>query len=162
MASGFESPKVNLTIGDGFEFMKNHREEFDVIITDSSDPVGPAASLFQETYFELMRKALKPGGIVCSQGGSFWIDVAHVKETLDACGRQFKNVSYATAVVPSYPCGNIGFVIGCLDENRKLNEPVHKFTVDEIDRLGFRYYTTDIHRGAFTLPRFAEKALGIS
>lgn len=40
MACGFDSPKMSLTIGDGFEFMKNHREEFDVIITDSSDPVG--------------------------------------------------------------------------------------------------------------------------
>ena len=40
MASGFESPKVKLTIGDGFDFMKKHREEFDVIITDSSDPIG--------------------------------------------------------------------------------------------------------------------------
>lgn len=47
MASGFESPKVKLTIGDGFEFMKNHKGEFDVIITDSSDPIGPAVSLFQ-------------------------------------------------------------------------------------------------------------------
>lgn len=40
MACGFDSPKVHLTIGDGFEFMKNHREKFDVIITDSSDPIG--------------------------------------------------------------------------------------------------------------------------
>lgn len=40
MACGFESPKMNLTIGDGFDFMKNHQNEFDVIITDSSDPIG--------------------------------------------------------------------------------------------------------------------------
>lgn len=40
MACGFDSPKMNLTIGDGFEFMKNHQAEFDVIITDSSDPIG--------------------------------------------------------------------------------------------------------------------------
>lgn len=40
MACGFDSPKVHLTIGDGFEFMKNHQAEFDVIITDSSDPIG--------------------------------------------------------------------------------------------------------------------------
>lgn len=95
MAKGFDSPKMNLTIGDGFEFMKNHKEEFDVIITDSSDPVGPAISLFQESYFELMKKALKPGGIICSQGSNFWIDGGHVKETVDACGQHFKNVSYA-------------------------------------------------------------------
>lgn len=43
MASGFDSPKVHLTIGDGFEFMKNHREAFDVIITDSSDPIGQSS-----------------------------------------------------------------------------------------------------------------------
>lgn len=181
MACGFDSPKVNLTIGDGFEFMKNHRESFDVIITDSSDPigkntlrmilkldfafmlivVGPAVSLFQESYFELMRKALKPGGIICSQGSSFWIDQNHVGETIEACRRQFKNTSYATAMVPSYPCGSIGFVIGCLEEKCKLNEPVQRYTTSEVDSLGFRYYTSDVHKAAFVLPRFAEKALGL-
>lgn len=95
MSSGFDSPKMNLTIGDGFEFMKNHKEEFDVIITDSSDPVGPAVSLFQDSYFELMKRALKPGGIICSQGSNFWIDVKHVKDTIDACKLAFKNTSYA-------------------------------------------------------------------
>lgn len=95
MACGFDSPKMNLTIGDGFEFMKNHKQEFDVIITDSSDPIGPAVSLFQEPYFQLMKNALKPGGIICSQGSSFWIDAKHVKETIDACSQHFKNVSYA-------------------------------------------------------------------
>lgn len=98
MSSGFESPKINLAIGDGFEFMKNHKEEFDVIITDSSDPVGPAVSLFQESYFELMKKALKPGGIICSQGSNFWIDVKHVKDTIDACKLSFKNTSYAMVI----------------------------------------------------------------
>lgn len=68
MACGFDSPKVTLTVGDGFEFMKQHTGQFDVIITDSSDPVGPAESLFQESYFVLMKQALKPNGIICSQG----------------------------------------------------------------------------------------------
>lgn len=40
MSVGFSNPKLTLNIGDGFEFMKNHTDEFDVIITDSSDPVG--------------------------------------------------------------------------------------------------------------------------
>lgn len=116
MACGFDSPKLQLTIGDGFEFMKNHNGEFDVIITDSSDPIGPAVSLFQESYFELMKKALRPGGIVCSQGGTFYTDLKHVKDTMDSCRRQFSNVSLATTNVPSYPCGNISFVMGSLNE----------------------------------------------
>lgn len=119
---------------------------------------GPAVSLFQESYFELMKKALRPGGIVCSQGSSVWIDLNHVKETIDACARQFPNVTYATALVPSYPCGSIGFVMGCLDVNRKLSEPVHHYSTDEVDSLGFRYYTTEVHKASFVLPRFASKA----
>lgn len=47
-----------------------------------------------------MKKALRPGGIVCSQGSSFWIELNHVKETIDACGKHFKNTRYAVAAVP--------------------------------------------------------------
>lgn len=52
MACGFESPKIKLTIGDGFEFMKNHQNQFDVIITDSSDPFpdSPATNLFKVKF----------------------------------------------------------------------------------------------------------------
>lgn len=96
MAQGFFSPKLTLHVGDGFEFMKQNQEAFDVIITDSSDPVGecdfliyhfhgnfiagspklsslflfigPAESLFKESYYQLMKAALRNGGILCSQG----------------------------------------------------------------------------------------------
>lgn len=159
MACGFDSPKMNLTIGDGFEYMKNRVGEFDVIITDSSDPIGPAVSLFQESYFSLMKQALKPGGIVCSQGGTIWTELDHVKSTLDHCRSQFSVANYAVAAVPSYPNGQIGFVIGSMDPSSKLKEPLKTFTDEEIDELGLRYYTSDVHRASFTLPRYAAKVL---
>lgn len=93
MAKGFYSPKLTLHVGDGFEFMKKNQDAFDIIITDSSDPVGklttplfattvhlgnpilsydciagPAESLFKESYYQLMKTALRTGGILCSQG----------------------------------------------------------------------------------------------
>lgn len=98
MAKGFFSPKLTLHVGDGFEFMRQNQDAFDVIITDSSDPVGkrrtciitslfdschrrqvlfwvvffcvagPAESLFKESYYQLMKAALRNGGILCSQG----------------------------------------------------------------------------------------------
>lgn len=108
-----------------------------------------------------MKKALKPGGIVCSQGSNFWIDMKHVKETLDSCSRQFPKVGYAMALVPSYPSGSIGFFIGSLDGKQKLDEPSHRYTSDEVDKLRFRYYTSDVHKAAFVLPRFAAKELGL-
>lgn len=70
MSIGFQHPNVRVHIGDGFEFLKNRQNEFDVIITDSSDPEGPAESLFQKPYFELLRDALRDGGVITTQGCS--------------------------------------------------------------------------------------------
>ncbi|XP_055534366.1 spermidine synthase isoform X2 [Wyeomyia smithii] len=159
MACGFDSHKLQLTIGDGFEYMKQREGEFDVIITDSSDPVGPAKSLFNESYFGLAKKALKPNGIICSQGGSLWVDETLVKDTLSHIRKHFPVTGYGIASVPSYPCGQIGFFIASLNENTKLNEPSKVFSSEEVDRLKLRYYTTEIHRTAFTLPRYAAKLL---
>uniref|UniRef100_A0A8U7NJV1 Spermidine synthase n=1 Tax=Corvus moneduloides TaxID=1196302 RepID=A0A8U7NJV1_CORMO len=68
MAVGYSSAKLTLHVGDGFEFMKQNQEAFDVIITDSSDPMGPAESLFKESYYQLMKTALREDGILCCQG----------------------------------------------------------------------------------------------
>lgn len=70
MSIGFQHPNVKVHIGDGFEFLRNRKNEFDVIITDSSDPEGPAESLFQKSYFELLRDALRDGGVITTQGCS--------------------------------------------------------------------------------------------
>lgn len=80
MAKGFNDPKLNLFIGDGLEFLRNHKNKFDVIITDSSDPVGPAQCLFGESYYEIMRDALRDNGIICCQG-NLMITVAYLSTT---------------------------------------------------------------------------------
>lgn len=159
MAVGFESKKLTLHVGDGFEFMKNHSHEFDVIITDSSDPIGPAVSLFQENYFALMKTALKPNGIVCSQAGTFWDSMDLVKNTLRFCKNQFPKAAYATTSVPTYPCGQIGFVIGSLDERIKFDQPITTFTDQEIKNMNLRYYNNDIHKAAFALPTFVKSQI---
>lgn len=159
MAVGFESKKLTLHVGDGFEFMKNHSHEFDVIITDSSDPIGPAVSLFQENYFALMKTALKPNGIVCSQAGTFWDSMDLVKNTLRFCKNQFPKAAYATTSVPTYPCGQIGFVIGSLDESIKFDQPITTFTDQEIKNMNLRYYNIDIHKAAFALPTYVKSQI---
>ncbi|XP_058982857.1 spermidine synthase isoform X2 [Musca domestica] len=157
MARGFDSPKLKLVIGDGFKYMKDHKDEFDVIITDSSDPIGPAESLFKESYYGLMKTALRVGGIVCSQGGSFWLDPSHVKEVMTGCRVHFPNVSYAVTSIPSYPCGHIGFVVGCLDQKLNLNTPKQLFSSKEIDEMDLKYYSSSIHTASFNLPRWVHK-----
>ena len=68
MAVGFEHPNVTTLVEDGFKFLADRKNEFDVIVTDSSDPEGPAESLFQKPYFELLNGALREGGVITTQG----------------------------------------------------------------------------------------------
>lgn len=71
MAQGLTHPKATVHIGDGFKFLDDYKNSFDVIITDSSDPDGPAESLFQKSYFELLNNALREGGVITTQGCTF-------------------------------------------------------------------------------------------
>lgn len=68
MSASYKHPKVTTHIGDGFKFLDDRKNEFDVIITDSSDPDGPAESLFQKPYFQLLHDALREGGVITTQG----------------------------------------------------------------------------------------------
>jgi spermidine synthase len=68
MAQGLTHTKATVHIGDGFKFLNDYKNAFDVIITDSSDPEGPAESLFQKSYFELLNGALREGGVITTQG----------------------------------------------------------------------------------------------
>ena len=154
MACGFESPKMNLHIGDGFAFMREHTAEFDVIITDSSDPIGPAVNLFTESYFELLKAALKPNGIICSQASSYWIDIDHVKGVMNHAKQHFVNVRYASVTVPTYPTGSIGFVIATPNTNTDLQKPKYVFDSNEL-----RFYNDELHHAAFVLPNFAKALL---
>ena len=72
MAQGLEHRKVTVVIGDGLEFVKKEesRNHYDVIITDSSDPEGPARKLFEKEYFEDCYRALREGGVITTQGCS--------------------------------------------------------------------------------------------
>jgi spermidine synthase len=71
MSISYQHHKVKVHVGDGFKFLDDYKNEFDVIITDSSDPEGPAESLFQKPYFELLFGALKEGGVITTQGCTF-------------------------------------------------------------------------------------------
>ncbi|KAJ4212204.1 putrescine aminopropyltransferase [Fusarium solani] len=78
MSVGFDHPKVKVHIGDGFKFLNDYKNEFDVIITDSSDPEGPAEALFEKNYFKLLHDALKEGGVISTQGCMFPIFLREV------------------------------------------------------------------------------------
>lgn len=154
MAEGLDHPKSKVIIGDGFAFLKDPKNQgaFDVIITDSSDPDGPAEVLFQKSYFELLKGALREGGHISTQAESMWVHLDLIRTLTQSTRELFPVADYAYTMIPTYPCGQIGFVVCSLDPNRDVRVPQR--TVPNC-----RYYSNEIHRASFALPAFAERVV---
>jgi spermidine synthase len=152
MSSLLESPRVRVFIGDGFKFLAENQATYDVIITDSSDPVGPAESLFQKPYFKLLHDALAPGGHISTQAECLWLHLHLITQLRNMTREIFSVSEYAFTAIPTYPSGQIGFIVCSKAEGRVLSEPVRK--VEDT-----RYYNEQVHRSAFILPEFARATL---
>lgn len=74
------------------------------------------------------------------------------------CKEVFPTVEYAYTTIPTYPSGQIGFMVCCKEANRDVTKPLRSFTPEEEEKF-FRYYNHDIHKAAFILPTFARAAL---
>lgn len=91
-------------------------------------------ALFQKNYYELMSDALRPGGIVCTQSGTYWENMDLVKQTFEICRQVFPSAAFAYACVPTYPTGQIGFSLG------SKNKVVFQYII--IMYLIYIYYNT--------------------
>lgn len=158
MAESYNHPKVTVHIGDGFKFLNDYKNTFDVIITDSSDPEGPAASLFEKPYFELLSDALTENGVITTQAESIWLHLEIIKNLKKACKDVFPNVEYAYCTIPTYPSGQIGFMVCSKNKTVNLKEPLRSVEDNEEEKL-YKYYSKEIHRASFVLPNFAKYAL---
>ncbi|KAL8839227.1 MAG: hypothetical protein Q9176_004558 [Flavoplaca citrina] len=158
MSIGLRHPDTSVFIEDGFEFLRNRKNEFDVIITDSSDPNGPAKTLFEKNYFELMNEALREGGIVITQAENQYLHLPLIVQLRKSCLEIFPRVEYGYTTIPTYPSGQIGFLVCCKDKDRNVKEPLRSWNVEEEEKL-CKYYNKEIHSASFVLPVFARKAL---
>ena len=154
MASALDDPRVHIHIRDGFQFLQENTNTFDVLVTDSSDPVGPAESLYQPKFFELCHAALTSDGVYAQQGECMWLHLEMIKEYMEVLGSKFHQVDYAWTSVPTYPCGTIGFLVCSKSKAHDVHVPVQN--TDDID---LTFYSRDMHTAAFKKPRFVEKQL---
>jgi spermidine synthase len=158
MAEQFGNPKLNLFIGDGFEFLKNHKNAFDVVITDSSDPVGPAESLFGKSYYQLLSESMKDGGILSSQAESVWLHLELISHMIEFTKQIFPTVKYASSIMSTYPSGTMGYLIAAKDD-RDVTKPARTLTSEEIKSMKLKFYNSELHSAAFILPTFVNQAL---
>jgi spermidine synthase len=153
LACGFDDPRVSVTIGDGYAYVLEKKNRYDVIIVDSSDPVGPGEVLFKKPFYKGLKAALRPDGIVATQGESIFLHQECVTNLARITRQLFVQQAYACIMVPTYPGGNIGICLGSLGP--ELKQPARKIS-DRIQKQ-LQYYTPQIHAASFVLPGFARR-----
>jgi len=144
--------RVKLEIADGNQFIREPNRMFDVILVDSSDPVGPSAILHQREFYARLRECLKSGGIVAAQAGSPLYYLDHLRKKVAFLRRLFKFAFFYLGPVPTYPGGLWSYIF--------LSDKINPLRIPKKEpSAGLRYYNLDIHRAAFALPEFLSKHL---
>ncbi|RDB37181.1 polyamine aminopropyltransferase [Spirobacillus cienkowskii] len=157
LAFGLNHPRAKVHIGDGVEFVKNSANaQFDVVIVDSTDPIGPGVGLFSGEFYKEVKRILTPGGIVAAQCESPWENNIDLSKVYGNLKEAFSSVYSMVGSIPSYPYGywSWGFA----------SDSVHPFKDINLDKAkaiekASKYYNVDVHRAAFALPNFLRSKL---
>ncbi|GAV23587.1 polyamine aminopropyltransferase [Carboxydothermus pertinax] len=143
------NPKVEVRVEDGIKHVQEHKGEYDIIIIDSTEPVGPAVELFSEDFYKNVYECLKDDGIMVAQTESPFYNRDIIKNSYARIGNFFPITKLYFATVPTYPSGVWTFTLGSKKYN-PLTVPKEKIFVDPTNK----YYNADVHFGAFMLPNF--------
>ena len=150
----FDDPRLELVIADGAEYVKNTHKRFDVIICDSTDPIGPGEVLFTREFYGNCKQILKEKGIFVNQNGVPFMQTTEVGDTYHRRKNFFTDTGFYIASIPTYFGGFMAL-------GYATDEPSYRgVSVEELqNRLQqvegeLKYYNPEIHRAAFALPNF--------
>ena len=150
----YDDPRMELLIADGARYVQETDERFDVVIVDSTDPVGPGEILFSREFYAGCKRCLTPGGIIVTQNGIPFFERYAVENTYRRLGMLFSDVSFFLAPVPAYIGGFMAFGWGT--DNTSLRRQPVELIAERFKVLGtkLRYYNPAIHQAAFAHPQF--------
>ncbi|NWG34207.1 MAG: polyamine aminopropyltransferase [Chloroflexi bacterium] len=145
-------PRAKLLIRDAFGYLEENPGQFDVIISDTTDPIGMAERLFSDEFYKLMVRALAPGGAAATQCEQPFFDTELIKQIYKAAKGLVKNPAYYYANIPTYPGGGIGFMY-------VSNTPWTEGLKTPYPPGENKYFNPEVHKAAFALPEFFRKEL---
>lgn len=150
----FDDPRLDLVIADGVEFVETTGDRFDLVIVDSTDPIGPGEVLFGERFYAGCRRVLAPGGVLVTQNGVPFLQPDELGNSIAILRGLFREATCYLATVPSYVGGPMAF-------GWASDDPVPRRTAPEVLAQRFaeagirtRYYRPELHAGAFALPGY--------
>lgn len=156
-AGAFDDPRTDLRFMDGIEFMARTEERFDVIIVDSTDPIGPGEVLFTEAFYRDCHRCLTDRGILVTQSGVTFMQADEAAGTFRRMRGLFADAALYVTQVPTYTAGFMTLGWGA-------RSPAPRATpLAELERrvadvgLDTRYYSARVHQAAFALPVYIER-----
>lgn len=155
IGAAVDDPRLHVHTEDGNAFVHALQpDSYDVVLIDSADPVGPGIVLFQPPFYQAVKDALRPHGVVAAQGMSPWLQRDGQRFMFANLGRVFPAVHAYVATIPTYPGGQWTFAL-CAHE--PLDPTAFDADAARQTTPGARYYTPEVHRGAFALPPFVRE-----
>ncbi|CCQ74114.1 polyamine aminopropyltransferase [Magnetospira sp. QH-2] len=153
-AGAFDDPRCDLVIADGLKYVAETDKRFDIIIVDSTDPVGPGEVLFSESFYRDCKRCLKPGGLLATQNGVPFFQPEEVTTTYGRLNPIFEDVWFFQTPVPTY-VGGMMTLAWATDDPSLRHQPVEDL-VERFVASGIttRYYTPGIHWGSLHLPPY--------
>lgn len=143
IAVGLDHPRARVHATDGIRFIREEARDFDVIIIDSTDPVGPAEGLFGEAFYQSVHRALGEDGIVVAQSESPLLEPELIQKVQRGLRTAFPVVTLYLGAVATYPTGLWTFSLG---SKKPLRAP------RPVGALKTRYWTPEVQQAAFALP----------
>jgi len=155
----FDDPRSELIIADGVKFMAETAEKFDVILIDSTDPIGPGEVLFTDSFYADCKRCLTPGGVLVTQNGVPFFQPEEVRRTSQRLSPLFADAGFFLTVVPTYVGGFM--TLSWATDNGELRKISESELSARFQKAGLktRYYNPAVHVGAFALPGFITKLL---
>jgi spermidine synthase len=151
-AAAFADPRLTIEVADGAAFVAATGQRFDVILVDSTDPIGPGAALFTKNFYASLRRCLRPGGIVVTQCGVPFVQRDEFAIAMQNLARVFQIADCYVLATPSYAGGHMALGWGSSD--RDPRDPPLEILMERASPLATRYYTPEVHHAAFALPRY--------
>ena len=155
----YEDPRTELVIADGVEFVNQTDRRFDVIIVDSTDPIGPGEVLFGERFYGGCKSCLADGGVLVTQNGVPFVQGEELTGTLTVFRKLFQSASCYRAGVPAYIGGDMTFGWGSDDTSLADVDVAALRARYEASRIVTEYYTPEMHKGAFALPPYIDRLM---
>jgi len=152
----FEDPRTELIIGDGAKFVAETERRFDLIIIDSTDPIGPGAVLFTEEFYANCRRCLTDQGILITQNGVPFVQRDEYLDSRRAFEALFRYPSFYFTSVPTYVLGVMAF--GCASDGTDAKAVPAEVLQQRYQAAGLetRYYNPAIHQAVFARPRYLD------